>query len=671
MNFFEHQARARQKTTQLAILFGIAVGGIVVAIYLVTRLALRYAELKAGRAGGFELWDLQSFLTVAIVVTLFIGIASAAKMASLRRGGSAVAEMLGGRLVPRSTTDLAERRLLNVVEEIALASGVPVPQVYLLPSEEGINAFAAGHTPSDAAVAVTKGTLQSLSRDELQGVIAHEFSHILNSDMRLNIRLIGILFGILAIGIFGRILARVTSAGRGNRRGGLPAIALAGVLLMLIGYIGTFIGRLIQSAVSRQREFLADAAAVQFTRNPVGIAGALKKIGGHVHGSRIQSPAAEQASHLFFGQGRKRGLFGGLLATHPPLVERIQRIEPDFDGRFPLVGAERIAAAPRAARKQRRPQRSREGILPGFPPLPGFPGGEAAAFAGEAGLTAAETDPAGVVARVGQPTAGHLELGAALLRRIPEPLQATLALPAGAQSVMLALLLEPPSPEREQQLQALRPITPPPEVEALEALSGAVAELPRPLRLPLTDLALPALRELEPPALQRFLARVKTLVAADGKVTLFEFALHWMLEYRLVRAPRRPRRIAHSSYGPLRREIATLLAALAAAGNPDSAEGAARAYRAGLARLPAEVARAERGAQAVPLAEVGRALNRLVLAAPEIKATVIDACAYCAFADRRVTDAETELLRVVAVSLDCPLPPFLPLSGAWLDDAGA
>jgi len=687
MNFFEHQAHARQKTTQLAILFGIAVAGIVVALYLATRLAMRYAELKSGRVGRFELWDLQTFIVVAVLVLLFIGIASAIKMAALRRGGSAVAEMLGGRRVPRNTQDPGERRLLNVVEEMAIASGVPVPQVYLLPSEEGINAFAAGHTPSDAAVAVTRGTLELLSRDELQGVIAHEFSHILNSDMRLNIRLIGILFGILAIGIFGHILARVTSAGRG-RRGGLPAIALAGVVIMLVGYIGTFIGRLIQSAVSRQREFLADSAAVQFTRNPLGIAGALKKIGGHVHGSRIQSPAAEQASHLFFGQGRKLGLLSGLLATHPPLAERIRRIEPTFDGRFPLVGADRIAEAARAPRKAHRRKQPRRGsILPGFPEFPGLPGAApAAAFGGASahttgtGATTAtgslpETDPAGVVARVGRLTAGDLQLSAALLRQIPNVLQATLALPAGAQAAMLALLLEPESPERRQQLQAMRAITPPQELEAVVQLAEPISALPRQARLPLADLALPTLRDLPAADLDRFLARVKTLVAADGKVTLFEFALRWMLEYRLVRGPRRPRRVAHSSFRSLRREIAALLAALAQAGNPNDDDGTERAYRAGLERLPTEVARARPGPgeAIVSFTEVGQALNRLVLAAPEIKATVIDACAYCAFADRRVTDAETELLRVVAVSLDCPLPPFLPMSGTGLtkcpDDA--
>ncbi len=241
------------------------------------------------------------------------------------------------------STDPDERRLLNVVEEMAIASGLPVPPVYLLENEPGINAFAAGHTPGDAVIAVTSGTLRRLSRDELQGVIGHEFSHILNGDMRLNIRLMGVLFGILVIGIVGWIIFR-SSFGSPTRcpdddddRKGFNPIPLIGLALYVIGYVGVFFGNLIKAAVSRQREFLADASAVQFTRNPDGLAGALKKIGALAEGSQIQDPHAEEASHLFFGKA-VGGLdhFFGLLASHPPLVERIRRIDPSFTGDFSI-----------------------------------------------------------------------------------------------------------------------------------------------------------------------------------------------------------------------------------------------------------------------------------------------------------------------------------------------
>ena len=288
-----------------------------------------------------DLWNPELFGLVAMGTSAVIAAGSLYKMAALSGGGHTVAELLGGRLLRADAATPAERRLLNVVEEMAIASGVPVPPVYLLENELGINAFAAGHAPGDAVVAVTAGTLARLSRDELQGVIAHEFSHILNGDMRLNIRLMGVLFGILVIGLTGWIIFRSTTGGyvrlgaRDDDRKGFNPLPLIGLALYVIGYVGVFFGNLIKAAVSRQREFLADASAVQFTRNPDGIAGALKKIGAVAEGSRIQDPHAEEASHMFFGDALSgwTELFG-LLATHPPLVERIKRIDPSFDGDF-------------------------------------------------------------------------------------------------------------------------------------------------------------------------------------------------------------------------------------------------------------------------------------------------------------------------------------------------
>src|SRR5690606_28971990 len=272
-----------------------------------------------------------------------------------RQGGSVVAGLLGGLPVNPATDDPDERRLVNVVEEMAIASGVPVPAIYVLPGEESINAFAAGYGVHDAAVAVTRGALKHLTRDELQGVIAHEFSHILNGDMRLNIRLIGLLHGLLLLALIGRVLLRSGGRSRGRRKekGGSVQVALIGLGLVLLGYIGVFFGKLIKAAASRQREYLADAAAVQFTRNPEGIAGALKKIGALGAGSRIVHPRAEELSHLYFASGL-RSSFAGLFATHPPLVERIRRIDPsfsgDFEGVFEAAAArEALAAGPQEA----------------------------------------------------------------------------------------------------------------------------------------------------------------------------------------------------------------------------------------------------------------------------------------------------------------------------------
>ena len=322
MDFFTQQEKSRKKTGLLVFFFITAVVLIIAALYAVITAILFYNKMVIDPfqpvlllcvAGG----------TLAIVIggSLF-------KTSQLRRGGAAVAKMLGARPVARDTRDLKEKQFLNVVEEMAIASGVTVPDAYVL-DEQGINAFAAGWGTSDAAVCVTTGCLNFLTRDELQGVIAHEFSHVLNGDMRLNIRLMGLIFGILVIAQIGYFILRGSSrgrvrisSGRGKSGSGAAVIFLVALALMCIGYIGVFFGNLIMAAVSRAREFLADASAVQFTRNPSGIAGALKKIGGLADGSLIHHPNAAQASHMFFANGIS-SFWSNMFATHPPLAKRV------------------------------------------------------------------------------------------------------------------------------------------------------------------------------------------------------------------------------------------------------------------------------------------------------------------------------------------------------------
>jgi len=337
MDFFAQQDHARRKTKWLVVYFILAVISMIVMIYGVVVFATTYA---GSRHHYYQdqtppaLWNPVLFTEVALATVVIIFFASAYKTMALSGGGGAVAESLGGRLLASNTNDPDERKLLNVVEEMAIASGVPMPQVYVLDDEEGINAFAAGHSTSDAAVAVTRGCMTKLSRDELQGVIGHEFSHILNGDMKLNLRLIGILFGIFCIATIGRILMQTRGSSRDKN-----ALPLIGLLLLAVGALGLFFGRLIQAAVSRQREFLADASSVQFTRNPAGLSGALQKLGGY--GSRVSSPHASDAGHLFFGNALSDSLFGAM-ATHPPLEQRIRAIDPNWDGKFQRVPDDRV-----------------------------------------------------------------------------------------------------------------------------------------------------------------------------------------------------------------------------------------------------------------------------------------------------------------------------------------
>ena len=337
MNFFESQDRARKHTFQLVSLFALAVVSLIIMTNLLVMLVFGYINAEQMQNGESLLRqiDWQTFATVSVAVGVVVLLGSLYKLLALSAGGKAVAESLGGKLIPRNTDDPKLRKLLNVVEEISIASGTPAPPVYVLENEVGINAFAAGFSPRDAVIGVTRGTIEHLSREQLQGVIAHEFSHIFNGDMRLNIRLIGVLNGILIIGILGYYLlysASFSRRGRGNDKGAGAMLALA-IGLMVIGYAGTFFGGLIKAAVSRQREYLADASAVQFTRNPDGISGALKRIGGLESGSKVENPGASEVSHAFFAQGVS-GFMQPLSATHPPLAKRILRIDPHWDGKF-------------------------------------------------------------------------------------------------------------------------------------------------------------------------------------------------------------------------------------------------------------------------------------------------------------------------------------------------
>src|SRR5689334_7024598 len=315
MNFFVQQEQARRQTRRMLILFALAVAVIVCATDGVVVFALGLDS--AHHAGGGINWFALAALSVAVVVAILLG--SLYRIATLSGGGAAVARQLGGTPVESGADNFAYRRLRNIVEEIAIASGVPVPQIFVLENEAGINAFASGYTPADAAVTVTRGALDKLTRDELQGVIGHEFSHVLNGDMRLNIRLMGVVFGILVIATIGRKIAELS--GRGRSRDG-AGIVMFGLALFAIGYIGVVLARLIKASISRQREFLADASAVQFTRQTLGIAGALKKIGGLAEGSKLASSNTEEVAHMLFGDGVG---YSALFATHPPLKQRILR----------------------------------------------------------------------------------------------------------------------------------------------------------------------------------------------------------------------------------------------------------------------------------------------------------------------------------------------------------
>jgi Zn-dependent protease with chaperone function len=651
MDFFEHQEKARRKTGLLVVYFIIAVALIIVAVYLAVAGVMFYGLDRDDHGPAATLWLPDLFAAVSAGTLLLIAVGSLYKIVELSQGGEVVARNLGGRPVPANTRDLRERVLLNVVEEMAIASGTPVPPVFLLDSESAINAFAAGTTPQNAVIGVTRGTIDTLNREELQGVIAHEFSHILNGDMRINIRLIGILNGILLIAMIGYILMRSGSSSSnlsdssGNKKGGNP-LPLLGLLLYAIGYIGIFFGQLIKSAVSRQREFLADASAVQFTRLPDGIAGALKKIGGLVRGSRLETPRAEEASHMFFGNGLAAPLFE-LLATHPPLAERIRRIDPSFDGKYPK--AEQIAYSP-------------DDVVDPHTLAARLMAGAEVHTEATAGAQSFAFAPAAAIAQVGAPRIEHLDYAAAFVASLPADLVANVRDPLGAVATIYVLLLDDTQPEvRSKQLEYLATRADPRANQETLRIAPLASQVRPEGKLPLVSMVLPALKRLSPRQLSAFRDDVAFLTKADDQVSLFEYAVHRLVLKRLLpRLAQAPAaKLRYDKLAQVLPACSALVSTLAYSGTRDDQQ-AARAFEVGAAKLASASDRLTllpRDQAALPAFDA--ALDVLAGAAPALKRSILEACAACIGADVRVTVEEGELLRVISDALDCPMPPLV------------
>lgn len=630
MDFFAAQESSRGKTTLLVFLFAVAVTAIVLSVYTVVAAALGFFQTHGDSIHStrvFHWFRGDLFFAVSIITILIIILGSIFKIIALGKGGGYVAESLGGRLVNHASSDTDERKLINVVEEMAIASGIPVPQIYVLDNEEGINAFAAGYSVNDAVVAVTRGCMKLLTRDELQGVVAHEFSHIFNGDMRLNIRIIGLLSGILIIANIGYILMRTGS--RGRKGGG--QIAIAGLGLLAVGYIGVFAGRIIQSAISRQREYLADASAVQFTRNPLGIANALKKIGGFIRGSKIKSPSSSETCHLFFAKA-----ISSLFATHPPLPERIRRIDPSFRGEFKKFQSYE-APVTNTVGASRYFQNDKP-----HPPVYSL---------------AADTDS--IKELPGNITQQNMNYSTKLLAAMPLEIRNELEDIFGASSIVCALLLEQKPDEREIQLNLLRRVSSDQFVNHVSVMACHLEGLDPCLRLPILDLSFPALRQMSNEQYETLKNFINVLIEADKKITLYEFSFREVIEHRLKAAfNASSQKIVYKDITKLAPDIEILISALAFSGKCSTEETEA-ALRAAMDCLPFKAGKRPLSSDHISFKALHDALRRFAVASPGIKKMIFNACVYCVLHDKKVTIHEAELLRAIAYSMDIPLPPFV------------
>jgi Zn-dependent protease with chaperone function len=651
MDFFASQDAARRKTMWLTVYFALAVIAIVVVLYIVACLTLvgaeGYSSESVPTVTPSRFWQPGLLLAVTLGTLAVIGSGSAYKTLELWGGGEQVALLLGGRRLQPNSTDPAEKRLLNIVEEMALASGISVPPVYVLDEETGINAFAAGFTPNDAVIGVNRGTIDHLSRDELQGVIAHEFSHIFNGDMRLNLRLIGLLHGILLISIIGYFVLRISglsgsgrSSNRGGKQGGALPLLVFGLAMWLIGYIGLTLARLIKAAISRQREYLADASAVQFTRNPDGIAGALKKIGGLMEGSRVTHPEAETASHMFFGAAKWS--VSNLTSTHPPLLERIRRIEPTFDGRYPKLESRersRIEVMREEAEEKRR-QRIETG------------GGFA---------QVRRLNPLLALQTVGTVESGMMQYAHELMAGLPDVVRMAIHEPFSARMVVMIWLLEREETIRARQLEIIRRREGDELYEELKRMIAPLNDCREEARLPMLEVLQGSLSSMSAEQYAQFRETVMELVQADNRIVLREFIMQRILLTHLDRHFHREHApsVKYMTVRAVVDSVADLLSAMVYSGERDP-QLRMDAYRAGMGTLGLPQVPDLRTQRDCTLKRMDQALERIEVSSPSVKKRVLAALLTAAAHDELLTIREAEFLRAVAVAIDCPLPPLLP-----------
>jgi Zn-dependent protease with chaperone function len=634
VNFFEAQDRARRATRWLIIVYVVATVLIVAGVTLVVGAAF-YLLGSPGIAPDPAVL----LFTAALATALIVG-STLYRTAALSVGGSRVATDMGGTLISPDVQDPLRRRLRNIVEEMSIASGVPVPDIYVLEAEDGINAFAAGYTPGDAAVAVTRGALDVLNRDELQGVIAHEFSHILNGDMRISIRMIGVLFGIMVLSIIGRIVLRggyYSGASYSRRSRGAPAVMAVGVGLLVLGWIGVLFARLIKAAVSRQRETLADASAVQFTRQSEGLASALTKIGGYAERSYLRAADPEEISHMLFARG-SRGLMS-LFATHPPLVQRIQALDPSFrEEDFP-----QILPQPR-------------GELQDFK-------ARAFADAGPAGAAgSSETaDTRSIGATIGNPNAQQIDFARRLRRSIPETLYSAAHSEATALLLALALVLDRTGRHLDRQLHLIAEQLGRERTSAVKHYYKELMDAGPAYGLPLLEIAFPALKRRPAAQLQFLIELVRRLVETDGEIDLFEYCFYQVLVGNLRQSgdPGRSASARTASTRAARQAALQLIRIVADHGHEDSAQREA-AWRAGTSQLGATGSEANAPAAGDnTVAEMDRCLDVLRRIDLTGRQRLIEALSVTIGHDNRMTVVEAELMRAICAGLDCPLPPLI------------
>ena len=639
MDFFSHQEKARRYTKVLMLYFLIATLLIVVAVNVVVYYFFIFLEFYPYTPENWFSEGLVYYVSGGTILLIVSG--SLFRWQKLKSGGHVVAEMLGASLLDLHTSDMKQRQLINVIEEMSIASGVPLPTIYVMENEPGINAFVAGYLPGEAVMVVSKGAIEGLNREEMQGVVAHEYSHILNGDMQINIKLMSLLAGILMISLTGRLLMQGSSSRRymsgrhisGNNKSG-SALVVLGLFLLFVGYVGVFCGRLIKAGVSRQREFLADAAAVQFTRNPQGIASALNKIAESVYGSKINDAQAEGMSHMCFSEAITTH-FNQWMATHPPLDQRISQIYPGFLSRV----------------KARRMTENIQAAAAGSSAMSAADSVSMFSSAAPVKITAAEVSES-----VGKLDQAHINYAVSVRESFSDELMMAIHVSSTAKVIVWAMLLA--KMDLKTHLKSVQGCLGAENIITINKYKDEIFKLRDSQRLPLFDLLLPTLKKMSQEEKTDFIRVCREIVKCDSRYTLFEFVILSLVEQHLSESASREVKVKYYSFKSLSEELQLLLSVMS------QSTGAVSADR---EEIYLKIARGFSlknqkllSMKSLSANKIQLALRKLAQLSPLLKRSVIEACADIAMDDGKLKSTEAELLRAISESLNCPMPPLLP-----------
>jgi Zn-dependent protease with chaperone function len=659
MDFFEHQDIAKRKSKRLVLLFFVAIFLIIAVLNLVV-------FIVGNNVGMFQLtpaaWFTSNYffsVTLGTMVVILTG--SLFRAMQVNGGGRSIAAMVKGRQISSDTHEPQERQLMNLVEEMSIASGMPIPAVFIMDEEQGLNAFVAGLETSDTVLVVTKGLLDKLNRQELQGVIAHEYSHIFNADMRLNLRLIAILGGILAIGQLGYYMMRSLRFSGGRSRssnkssGQLTAVLfMASIALLIVGYIGLFFGRLIKAAVSRQREYLADAAAVQYSRDNLGIASALYKIKTNGKGSLLINSHAEDMSHMCFSSALNFKAFSSMLATHPPLDERISALLPSYSQQMAEREAEQLFT-----NKNAQFDNLSDSELSAISNI-------ASQFSSSTTTASLEnTSSEQLVASIGQMDQAHINYAHQMVDSLP----ALLLEKAHSKESISGLLLSCVYYHDHQDQVAITPeemqtIFAEHAVELIKQIEGykeTISLLSPEQLMTIIDIALASFQQLELARQHQTLEWVIALSQLDQQLVPFEFYLVTQLQ-KVISGSDAKGHISNkgstiNNYRLVLKEINYLVVVLCYYAT-DSDQAALELAEQTMHsfdpkfRTPKQLASYEPKQFALSLSM----LNRL---SPLLKKPLLQTCADLVLHDQTLRLEELSLLRAIALYLECPMPPLI------------